>query len=86
MMAALTSWADVGGTDAVSIYKMRGNACRGERTVNGFEVMGEGVGDDVRITESLTITFQMHYAIIFPFKVRNIFPKILRFSVKTSIN
>jgi hypothetical protein len=86
MMAALTSWADMGGTDAVSIYKMKENAFRRERTVNGFEVMGEGVGNDVRITESLTSTFQMHYVIIFPFKVRNIFPKILRFSVKTYIN
>jgi hypothetical protein len=76
----------MGGTDAVSIYKIRGNACRGKRTANGFKVMGEGVSDDVRITKSPTISFQMYYVIIFLFKVRNTFQKILRFSVKPSID
>jgi hypothetical protein len=49
-------------------------------------VMGEGFNNYVRITRNPNINFHIYNVIIIPFKVINIFPKILRFSFKTAIN
>jgi len=41
-------------------------------TVNGFKVMGEDTGNDVRIRNDLATNFQLH-KILFPFKFGKIF-------------
>jgi hypothetical protein len=86
LTAALNSSVDMEGYRYCQHLKNEGNACRGKRTVNGLKAMGEGVSNYVRITRNLTINSDIYYVIIIPFKVRNIFPKILRFGFKTAIN
>ena len=53
---------------------MRGNACQRKRAVSGFKVMGKGISKEVRISNNLTINFQM-CKIILPLRVRNMFKK-----------
>jgi len=74
------------GTQILSAFKKWWEMFAGKWTVNGFKVMGEGVNNYVRTTGILTISFHIYYIIIIPFKVGNIFPKILMFSFKTAIN
>jgi hypothetical protein len=71
LISSLTSSAEV--LDMDKNLQNEGKFLTKNTTVSGFKVMGEGIGNDVRISNDLTVKFQLN-KIIFPFKFgKNIF-------------
>ena len=68
----------------VRIYKMRGNAWRRIWTVTGLKLIGWGISSDGRISNNPTTKFEVYKFIVFSFKVRNIFPRIIKLSLRLS--